>query len=35
MSFSKNLSIDDVLGILNTVSGLKFARNGKEVSISE
>lgn len=35
MSFSKNLSIGDVLGILNTVSGLKFVRNGKEVSISE
>jgi transmembrane sensor len=35
MSFSKNLSIDEVLGILNTVSGLKFARNKKEVSICE
>lgn len=35
MSFSKNLSIDDVLGILNTVSGLKFVMHEKKVSISE
>ena len=35
MSFSKSLAVDEVLDMLHTVSGLNFARAGKEVKIND
>jgi transmembrane sensor len=35
MSFSRSLAVDEVLDMLHTVSGLNFARAGKEVKIND
>lgn len=34
MSFSKNLSLDEVLKMLDMVSSLKFVANGKEINVN-